>query len=49
MGVEGRRLALERFDEQHVFESVLAEYERLLREKRLPVPTPQPRAVEVFR
>jgi glycosyltransferase involved in cell wall biosynthesis len=49
MGMEGRRMALERFDERHVFERVLAEYERLLREKRLPLPTPQPRAVEVFR
>jgi len=31
MGAAGRRLAAERFDEQKVFERVLAEYERLLR------------------
>lgn len=42
MGQEGRRMALERFDEQLVFEKVKAEYVRLLREKGLPVPTPQP-------
>ncbi len=38
MGAEGRRLALERFDEQRVFTTVHAEYARLLREKGLPVP-----------
>jgi glycosyltransferase involved in cell wall biosynthesis len=38
MGEEGRRIALERFDEQLVFEKVKAEYARLLREKGLPVP-----------
>ncbi|MEW6505800.1 MAG: glycosyltransferase family 4 protein [Chloroflexota bacterium] len=38
MGEEGRRMALERFDEQLVFEKVKAEYARLLREKGLPVP-----------
>lgn len=40
MGAEGRRIALERFDEQTVFKKVKAEYARLLREKGLPVPTP---------
>ncbi len=35
MGEEGRRLALERFDERLVFERVKAEYARLLREKGL--------------
>ncbi|GIK56054.1 MAG: hypothetical protein BroJett015_17170 [Chloroflexota bacterium] len=38
MGGEGRRIALERFDEQKVFATVLAEYARLLTEKRLAVP-----------
>jgi glycosyltransferase involved in cell wall biosynthesis len=42
MGEEGRRMALERFDERLVFEKVKAEYARLLREKRLPVPEPRP-------
>jgi len=42
MGEEGRRMALERFDEQMVFEKVEAEYARLLREKGLPVPEPRP-------
>lgn len=40
MGEEGRRMALERFDERLVFEKVKAEYVRLLREKGLPVPEP---------
>ncbi len=40
MGEEGRRMALERFDERLVFEKIKAEYERLLREKGLPVPEP---------
>jgi glycosyltransferase involved in cell wall biosynthesis len=40
MGAEGRRMALERFDERLVFERVKAEYARLLREKGLPVPQP---------
>lgn len=39
MGQEGRKLALERFDEQLVFEKVKAEYARLLMEKGLPIPT----------
>jgi glycosyltransferase involved in cell wall biosynthesis len=38
MGIEGRRLAEERFDEQLVFSTVKAEYARLLRAKHLPVP-----------
>jgi glycosyltransferase involved in cell wall biosynthesis len=38
MGAEGRRLALERFDERQVFEKVKSEYARLLREKGFPVP-----------
>jgi len=42
MGEEGRRMALERFDERLVFEKVKAEYARLLREKGLPEPEPQP-------
>jgi glycosyltransferase involved in cell wall biosynthesis len=33
MGSEGRRLALERFDEQKVFATVKAEYARLIMEK----------------
>lgn len=40
MGEEGRRMALERFDERLVFEKVEAEYARLLRERGLPVPQP---------
>lgn len=47
MGEEGRRMALERFDERLVFEKVKAEYARLLREKELPVPKPRPSPVEV--
>jgi len=47
MGEEGRRIALERFDERLVFEKVKAEYARLLREKGLPVPEPRPLPVEV--
>jgi len=39
MGKEGRRLALERFDERLVFERVKTEYRRLLIEKRLPLPS----------
>jgi glycosyltransferase involved in cell wall biosynthesis len=46
LGEEGRRRALQEFDEQRVFATVLAEYRRLLREKglgaRIP-PTPQAR------
>jgi glycosyltransferase involved in cell wall biosynthesis len=38
LGEEGRRLALERFDERLVFDKVKAEYARLLQEKGLPVP-----------
>ncbi len=37
MGLEGRHLAEERFDEQLVFSTVKAEYARLLCEKHLPV------------
>lgn len=40
MGDEGRRMALERFDERLVFEKVKAEYARRLGEKRWPVPSP---------
>lgn len=42
MGEEGRRMALERFDERVVFNKVKAEYARLLREEGLPVPEPHP-------
>jgi glycosyltransferase involved in cell wall biosynthesis len=42
MGEEGRRMALERFDERQVFEKVKREYARLLREKGLPIPEPRP-------
>lgn len=35
MGVEGRRMAIERFDERLVFNKVKAEYGRLLKEKGL--------------
>jgi glycosyltransferase involved in cell wall biosynthesis len=38
MGEEGRRIALERFDERIVFEKVKAEYARLLQEKGLDLP-----------
>jgi len=38
MGEEGRRIALERFDEQLVFEKIKSEYARLLTEKGLSVP-----------
>ncbi|MDH7486881.1 MAG: glycosyltransferase family 4 protein [Anaerolineae bacterium] len=41
MGEEGRRMAIERFDERLVFEKVKAEYARLLQEKGLPVPEPR--------
>jgi glycosyltransferase involved in cell wall biosynthesis len=40
MGTEGRRRALRDFDERRVFATVLAEYERLLRDKGLAVPLP---------
>jgi glycosyltransferase involved in cell wall biosynthesis len=40
MGQEGRKVALERFDERLVFERVKAEYARLLCQKGLPVPEP---------
>lgn len=42
MGEEGRRIALERFDERLVFEKVKSEYSRLFREKGLPLPQPLP-------
>jgi glycosyltransferase involved in cell wall biosynthesis len=45
MGAEGRRRALERFDEQLVFKRVKVEYACLLQEKGLP--TPQPRLMSV--
>jgi glycosyltransferase involved in cell wall biosynthesis len=38
MGKEGRRMAMERFDERLVFKKVKEEYRRLLREKGLPFP-----------
>jgi glycosyltransferase involved in cell wall biosynthesis len=38
MGEEGRRMALERFDERRVFEKVKAEYARLLEQKGFRVP-----------
>lgn len=38
MGEAGRRLALERFDERLVFETVCREYARLLGERGLPIP-----------
>ena len=41
MGEEGRRMALERFDEQLVFKRVKAEYIRLLSKKGLPLPDPR--------
>jgi len=44
MGEEGRRVALERFDERPVFEKVKSEYSRLLRQKGLPVPLPMSQA-----
>ena len=40
MGQEGRRIALERFDERLVFEKVETEYARLLQEKGMVVPEP---------
>lgn len=40
LGEEGRALARQRFDERLVFATVRAEYERLLRNKGLSVPTP---------
>lgn len=47
MGEEGRRMALERFDERLVFEKVKAEYARLLKEKGWPLPCPQSLPAEV--
>jgi glycosyltransferase involved in cell wall biosynthesis len=47
MGQEGRRLALEHFDERLVFEKIKAEYARLLQEKGLPVPSPAANASAV--
>lgn len=41
MGEEGRRMALERFDERLMFEKVKVEYARLLAEKGLPIPDPR--------
>ncbi len=40
MAAAGRQMALERFDEQQVFATVLAEYARLLTEKGWTVPQP---------
>jgi glycosyltransferase involved in cell wall biosynthesis len=40
MADEGRRVALERFDERLVFDRVKAEYARLLRQKGLALPQP---------
>lgn len=45
MGEEGRRLALERFDERLVFEKVKAAYAELLARKGLAVPGPSAEAV----
>jgi glycosyltransferase involved in cell wall biosynthesis len=42
LGEEGRRRALQEFDERRVFGRVLAEYERLLREKGLAHAVPAP-------
>jgi glycosyltransferase involved in cell wall biosynthesis len=47
LGEEGRRLALECFDERLVFDKVKSEYARLLREKGLAVPKLRS-AVEAF-
>jgi len=41
MGENGRRMALERFDERLVFEKVKAEYARLLLDKGLALPEPE--------
>jgi glycosyltransferase involved in cell wall biosynthesis len=41
MGEEGRRIALERFDQRLVFERVRAEYARLLEQKRILISTPR--------
>ena len=41
MGREGRRVALERFDERLVFAAVKSEYARLLAKAGLPVPKPE--------
>lgn len=41
MGEEGRRMALERFDERRVFEKVKAEYARLLQAKGLTLSEPK--------
>jgi len=38
LGENGRRMALERFDERHVFQNVKNAYARLLRQKGLPPP-----------
>ena len=46
MGEEGRHIALERFDEQLVFEKVKLEYARLLTEKGLSVPKPENKLYE---
>ncbi|HEX4945034.1 MAG TPA: glycosyltransferase family 4 protein, partial [Blastocatellia bacterium] len=40
LGTNGRQLALEKFDEQHVFQIVKAEYVRLLQARGLVVPEP---------
>jgi len=42
MGAEGLRRARDEFDEQRVFATILAEYERLLRGKGLPAPRALP-------
>jgi glycosyltransferase involved in cell wall biosynthesis len=47
MGAEGRRIAAERFDERLVFRKVRSEYERLLRQKGLPVPRERPSRTSV--
>jgi glycosyltransferase involved in cell wall biosynthesis len=47
MGKEGRRIALERFDERLVFEKVKAEYARLLQEQGLLAPQPKASSLQV--
>ena len=41
LGLEGRKIALEKFDEYEVFKKVEEEYIRLLTEKGLPIPSPR--------
>lgn len=41
LGIEGQRIACERFDERVLFDKIKTEYARLLQARNLPVPSPR--------